>query len=136
VQQLTEVLGWLHAGLSDNDDLVAAQSKLEELANWLSESRLLKNEDADEASLGELLTELRANLRPKDKKAFAKRTQDVIDGLDAFEALTRSASYDAEYVSADPQFKEAAEFWEELVGLLDDLETRKILDKLPQGGSE
>jgi hypothetical protein len=131
VQALSEVLDWLQIGLSDNDDLVAAQSKLDEIANWLGESPFFKNYDTDAASLGELLVYLAANLRSKDKKDLATPIQDAIDGLDDFESTSRAASYDAEFAALDPEFKEAAAYWEGLVYLLNELEERKILDKLP-----
>jgi hypothetical protein len=132
VQPLSDILEWLEVSLSDNDDLVAAQSKLEEIANWLGESPFFDDYDSDAASLGELLVYLAANLRSKDKKALAKPMQEAIDGLDDFEAVTRGASYDSEFDTLDPEFKEAATYWEGLVSVLQELEDRKVLDKRPQ----
>jgi hypothetical protein len=131
VQALSDVLGWLESGLSDNDDLVAVQSKLDELANWLADSRLLKKYDLEAASLGETLTYVVANLRARNKKAVAKKARDVIKQLDELEALSRSAAYDVEYKDDDPEFQRASSQWEDLVSLLDELETSKILDRRP-----
>ena len=131
MQQLHDVLSCLGSGLSDNDDLVAVQSKLDELANWMADSRLFEDYDADAASLGEMLSYVVANLRARGEKAIARQARAVIGQLDELEALSRSASYDVEYKDDDPAFERAASQWEELVSLLEQLETRKVLDRRP-----
>jgi hypothetical protein len=131
VQALGDVLGWLYSGLSDNDDLVAVQSKLDELANWMADSRLFKDYDAEAASLGEALSYVVANLRTRGEKAIARKAHKVIGQLDELEALSRSAAYDVEYKGDDPEFRRAASHWEGLVSLLEEVESRKILDRRP-----
>lgn len=131
MQALHEVLSWLGSGLSDNDDLVAVQSKLDELANWMADSKLFKDYDADAASLAETLSYVVANLRVRGEKSIARKAREVIGQLEELEALSRSAAYDVEYKDDDPVFQRAASHWEDLVALLEELETRKILDRRP-----
>jgi hypothetical protein len=129
-----DVLSWLSSGLSDNDDLVAVQTKLEEVANWLSEKKFFQEQDID-GELGDLLGELSVHLATSDSK-FSKALASAAEAVEPLEKHSRSAAYDTAYDPDDDEFQAAASLWEDLVAVLESLDENGVLDTNPNDGAQ